>query len=149
MNGKQPHVSCDPPGTDREKRVPALPGPCSHHGTQDREAAKLPERFSPRTVPAGSSWPNFFYDRQVLFHRHSCRPATGNHPGANHMSYIKKAREWPAPKGIGQLLVSSSLYFVSFDFRKLLLPYDPISGHFCLSKMTHSHLGSQSFPRTA
>ena len=99
--------------------------------------------------PSGSPCSNFFYDRQVLFHRHSCRPATGNRLGADHMSYIKKTREWPAPKGTGQLLVSSSLYFVSFDFRKLLLPYDPISCHFCLSKMTHSHLGSQSFLRTA
>lgn len=85
--GMMPRVSCDPPGCGSRGCGSCAAGAMPFHGAQDREAAKLPGRFSTPYRPYGSPWSNFFYDRQVPFHRHSCRPVTGSRLGVD---YIKR-----------------------------------------------------------
>ena len=83
------------PAADRGLCVPALPGPCSHHGAQDREAANSLDGF--HAAPSQRHFRSFkFLDRQVLFTGIPAVPAAGNRRRVN---LRKKTRERTRPCG--------------------------------------------------
>ena len=124
-------------------------GPCSHHGAQDRdrEAAKLPGRFSCRTALTAFHGPTSSMIDKVLL---SGVPAAdrGWQIPRSLWEYIYKKHK----KQLGALWAAVRLFvplfLCLFHFRKRLLLYDPIPGQFCFLEMALSYHGSRSFLRT-
>ena len=83
------------PAADQGLCVPALPGPCSHHGAQGRETANSLDGF--HAAPSQRHFRSFkFLDRQVLFTGIPAVPAAGNRRRVN---LRKKTRERAHPCG--------------------------------------------------
>ena len=83
------------PAADQGLCVPALPGPCSHHGAQGRETANSLDGF--HAAPSQRHFLSFkFLDRQVLFTGIPAVPAAGNRRRVN---LRKKTRERAHPCG--------------------------------------------------
>lgn len=77
------------PATDRGSAVPALPEPCSHHGAQDREAARSLDGVL--AVPSQRLSTLLSMIDKVFMLQHSCRAVASNRHGRSNEQ--KKTRK--------------------------------------------------------
>ena len=136
-------MSCDPPGCGSGMCVPALPGPCSHHGAQDREAARLPGRFSCRTVLTALLGPTSPMIDKVLLSGVSAIDRGWQIPRSSWESIHKKEQK-AAGCPMGRSQTFCAFVFVSISFSQVIASLRSYSRHDCFPKMAPSCHSSQS-----
>ena len=116
------------PAADQGLCVPALPGPCSHHGAQDREAANSLDGF--HAAPSQRHFRSFkFLDRQVLFTGIPAVPAAGNRRRVNlRKKTRKRARPCGASSGFSCLCSSRVSCFRRAALGARLYSFEPKMG---------------------
>ena len=145
---EQPRVSHDPLSCGPGMCIPALPGPCSHHGAQDREAAKLPGRFSCSTVLTALIDPVSSMIDKVLLSGVSAADRGWQIPWSSWESIYKKAQKaTECPMGRSQAFCAFIFVFIPFSHVIATLRSD--SWPILFPQMTLSYHGSRSFLRAA
>ena len=122
-------------------------GPCSHHGAQDREVARLPRRFSCRTVLTTLPGPTSSMIDKVLLSGVPAADRGWQIPRSSWESIYKKAQkttEYP----VGHSQSFCAFIFAFIPFSQVIATLQSYSWPILFPQMTLSYHGSRSFLRT-